>query len=499
MDTDMQTDCLSQYFHVAGGMCDARSPPVCCCTLGSTSKKTLKPHQYTLYSTCPLHPPGCRRFICTTYCVLRVQHSQGLHTAFGPYEPLPPMEVHTQCTCTRVMMHMLCVLGRVVAVRTPRTRAEVRPWSCNRDPSWASHAFAQPEAPGRRHLLTSDDAQVDVYEMRELTLDSWRDLRLFLSPLEAVWNAALLDFIDALPAQAVVVRNEVRLLCAPMSVLPRRAEDGATPLHMAVAVPHNIGCVRLVSARLPPAAFQCTDAGGCTPLHLVVEAGHADVAVHLLHRGAAWAGLTPAQQQRAMPWACQFGDEGLVRVACAALGPGAGAVREGPRRAALQKGLYAASAERGRAVVELLLAAGAEAAQGDAENEGCTALIYAAQAKNLEVVQLLLEARAEVDAEDGEGQTALMHAVQARHVPGWQALLEAGADVNRGDLAGRTALMYAALEGHAAAIHALVRAGADVQAQMKGGWTALMYAAQNSNVPAIEVCRLSSPETCPMH
>ena len=57
-----------------------------------------------------------------------------------------------------------------------------------------------------------------------------------------------------------------------------------------------------------------------------------------------------------------------------------------------------------------------------------------------------------------------------------RALLDAGADVNAND-GGETVLMAAAVEGHIATVQALIAAGADVNATTNNGVTALMAAA----------------------
>ena len=82
-----------------------------------------------------------------------------------------------------------------------------------------------------------------------------------------------------------------------------------------------------------------------------------------------------------------------------------------------------------------------------------------------------------VEAKENDGWTALMFAAQGGHAAAIAALLAAGAEVEakRND-DGRTALMRAAEGGHAAAIEALVAEGAEVQARDDKGKTALEIA-----------------------
>ena len=59
-----------------------------------------------------------------------------------------------------------------------------------------------------------------------------------------------------------------------------------------------------------------------------------------------------------------------------------------------------------------------------------------------------------------------------------RTLIQAGADVNAQNRSGETALMLAASDDHTAIIEALLNAGADVNAQNCGGTTVSMWAAR---------------------
>jgi ankyrin repeat protein len=100
-------------------------------------------------------------------------------------------------------------------------------------------------------------------------------------------------------------------------------------------------------------------------------------------------------------------------------------------------------------VMRLLLAHGVSV--NAANHEGATALMFASLSDDLPAVTLLLAKGARVNARDREGRTALMYAVQvfSGTTPGptnaavVEALLNAGADVNLMDTEGKTALDYA--------------------------------------------------------
>jgi ankyrin repeat protein len=95
--------------------------------------------------------------------------------------------------------------------------------------------------------------------------------------------------------------------------------------------------------------------------------------------------------------------------------------------------------------------------------------------------------RAEIDARDGwYGQTALMAAAAGDHADVVRLLIDAGADVDATDWAGDTALHGAALRGATEAIEALVALGANLEARNAAGQTPLELALANleSDAPA---------------
>ena len=140
-----------------------------------------------------------------------------------------------------------------------------------------------------------------------------------------------------------------------------------------------------------------------------------------------------------------------------------------------------------RAAVRSSLQQGADvnAAQGD----GMTAIHWAARHGDVDLIQMLVGARANLAALTRIGASPpLLLAAENGHVDAVRALLAAGADANAADASGTTALMLAAAAGAPDSIRALLQAGADVHARDRVmERTALMFAAGNNRAAAIEV------------
>ena len=88
-------------------------------------------------------------------------------------------------------------------------------------------------------------------------------------------------------------------------------------------------------------------------------------------------------------------------------------------------------------------------------------MYLAAERGHLEVVRLLLEARADKNAARQDGTTALMAAAVNGHLEVVRLLLEAGADKNAASQDGTTALMAATARGHLEVVRLLLEAGDD--------------------------------------
>ncbi|KAJ1729343.1 ATP-dependent RNA helicase, partial [Coemansia biformis] len=114
------------------------------------------------------------------------------------------------------------------------------------------------------------------------------------------------------------------------------------------------------------------------------------------------------------------------------------------------------------------------AAVDDRDAQGNTALHHAAAAGSAACTDVLIEAHAQISAQNKEGATALHFATYHGRQQVIGRLLPA---LNTRDGTGKTPLMLAAFRGRTQAALALLGHGALVNVQDSRGWTALMYAA----------------------
>ncbi|CAE6958596.1 unnamed protein product [Symbiodinium sp. CCMP2592] len=150
---------------------------------------------------------------------------------------------------------------------------------------------------------------------------------------------------------------------------------------------------------------------------------------------------------------------------------------------ALFYAVYAAC-ERYFELVEPLVKAGA---QLEAQNEeGDTALMWAASVGQLKVVEVLMQAGARLETRNQLGFTALMSAASSGYSKLVEALVKAGAKLEARTEQGITALIYAAGKGQAKVVEVLAKAGAKLEAQSKQGFTALIFAAGQGHVKVVE-------------
>lgn len=136
-------------------------------------------------------------------------------------------------------------------------------------------------------------------------------------------------------------------------------------------------------------------------------------------------------------------------------------------------------------IVKLLVESGA-VVDATEKYSRWTPLLRAAQNRRADTVRYLLEHRANVNAKAGYGQTPLTEAISGSvffhdvskedRDETIRALLAAGADVNLPGRYGRTPLITAVFQGAVDLVRLLIGKGADLSAKDEEGKTALDYA-----------------------
>ncbi len=148
--------------------------------------------------------------------------------------------------------------------------------------------------------------------------------------------------------------------------------------------------------------------------------------------------------------------------------------------------LFHAASRGNRDLVKLLLNNGANVnAKG---TNGHTALMLASiKESNTEMVKFLLDSGANVNAANRGGKTALMYASKQGNKEIVQLLLDKGANANAKSTNGDTALILAACHGHQDVVKILINAGADANAADRDGITSLMWASSNGHKEIVEL------------
>lgn len=115
---------------------------------------------------------------------------------------------------------------------------------------------------------------------------------------------------------------------------------------------------------------------------------------------------------------------------------------------------------------------------------GTTLLMFAAGNGNEQLLEFLLQNRANILKQNRYGDTAVAIAALNGHLPIVRRLLAAGADIAN---TGWNALHYAAFNGHVEIVRFLVTKEMDLDIRAPNGNTALMLAARNGHKDVVAI------------
>lgn len=123
------------------------------------------------------------------------------------------------------------------------------------------------------------------------------------------------------------------------------------------------------------------------------------------------------------------------------------------------------------------------------DNRGRTALIFLAEndSGNTRILQLLVDADADMDVKNNKGWTALMLAAEKNNTTLVQQLIQGGADLEVENQGQYTALAIALLNNAAEAAAILIGSGADIARTTSQGGTMLMAAAYGNSPRCIRL------------
>jgi ankyrin repeat protein len=255
--------------------------------------------------------------------------------------------------------------------------------------------------------------------------------------------------------------------------------DEMTLLMLAASAGH-LDVAKILISRGADISASCDQENGFDAMMFACNSGHEDVASLLLDRGvdvnkryAPGSSQGRIFNQTALSIASNRGHIDVCRLLIKR-GADMEIVADSGYTALMWALVNGASEE----AAELLLDSGANPDPGtrpiEAYSDALTTPLILAVSNGLSRVPLkLIEAKINLDAQDGAGWTALKHASRSGRDEIVKALINAGANTDLADAEGWTPLIAAASRAAWSTIQLLIDAGADVNHQADGGATAL--------------------------
>jgi len=123
-----------------------------------------------------------------------------------------------------------------------------------------------------------------------------------------------------------------------------------------------------------------------------------------------------------------------------------------------------------------------------------TPLMIAAGTGNKDIINVLIENKAEINAKGENGKTPLTIALRRNNLQTAQLLIEKGSDINTRDDKGVTPLMWASYEGRLETVKFILKNNPDVNASNSKDRTALKYAIERNYKEIIQVLKEAGAE-----
>ena len=254
----------------------------------------------------------------------------------------------------------------------------------------------------------------------------------------------------------------------------RKADERCSALHAAVEHKHAAVVEVLIDAG---ADIEAKDHMGHSSLHFACRSGSLAI-VKMLVKAGVEVRATDNEGDTCLTLAAYFGRTETVRYLV-----GLKDVDVNHKADDCLSVLHAAVEHKHAAVVEVLIDAGADIEAKD--EDGCSPLLFASSSGHLDIVKLLVKAGAEVRAIGQDGDTCLILAAAFGHTETVRYLLGLPeVDVNRKNNLGKTALVCT---HNPHALQVLIDAGADIEAKNNIGRSALHLASENGELAIIKV------------
>lgn len=127
----------------------------------------------------------------------------------------------------------------------------------------------------------------------------------------------------------------------------------------------------------------------------------------------------------------------------------------------------------------------------ETEEEGMTALMFAAQCGTIEMLEAILSHNPDIDKVNESGWTALMFAIEHGTVEMVEAILDhdPNHDIDKSDIYGMTSLMFAACYGTIDTVRSILSRGPDVNKVTLYAATALMFAVDHGTIDMIQAIK----------